>query len=264
MKNRLFLIPTILFATFLFVLNVFAQDYTRWHLPEGVKVRLGKGSINQIAYSPNDTMLAVATEIGIWLYDVSNTGKFSLLLPHITNIQSIAFSPDGKILASGSEDKIIRLWDVAIGTLKQTYIGHEAEIFDVAFSPTGRKLASASSREINLWDIGKGMHQQTFDRFTYHTSRMSFNTKGLILTSVNHDNTIQLSNIITGKPKVILKGHTKFVRTVSFSPDGNTFASTSIDGEIYLWDVNTGKHEKTLIGHQPIMTAPKTKALGFL
>ena len=116
-------------------------------------------------------MLAVATEIGIWLYDVSNTEKLSLLLPHITNIDSIAFSPDGKILASGSEDKIIRLWDVATGTLKQTFIGHEAEIFDVAFSPTGRKLASASSREINLWDIGKGTHQQTFDRSTYHISR---------------------------------------------------------------------------------------------
>ncbi len=83
----------------------FAQDYTQWHLPEGAKVRLGKGKVNDIQFSPDDTLLAVATDIGIWIYDVQTGAEKKLIKVTPRGVQTvncIAFSPDGKTLAVGN------------------------------------------------------------------------------------------------------------------------------------------------------------------
>ena len=103
MKTNLFFILTFIFMIFLFLSNAFAQDYTRWGLPEGAKARLGKGQISgNIAYSPDGTLLAVASGIGIWLYDAetyqvenSRNGEVALLTGHTDLVRSVAFSPDG-------------------------------------------------------------------------------------------------------------------------------------------------------------------------
>ena len=91
--------------------STFAQDYTQWSLPEGATARLGKGSINEIQYSPDGTRLAVASSIGIWLYDAQTYQEVALLTGHTGWVNSVSFSPDGRTLASGSDDKTIRLWD---------------------------------------------------------------------------------------------------------------------------------------------------------
>ena len=83
-------------------LNTFAQDSPQWHLPDGATARLGKGSISEIAYSPDGTRLAVASSIGIWLYDTATYQEVALLTGHTSSVSSVAFSPDGRTLASGS------------------------------------------------------------------------------------------------------------------------------------------------------------------
>ena len=83
----------ILFA--LFSSNTFAQDYTQWSLPEGATARLGKGSINEIQYSPDGTRLAIASSIGIWLYDAQTYQEMALLTGHTRWVNSVSFSPDG-------------------------------------------------------------------------------------------------------------------------------------------------------------------------
>lgn len=96
-----------------FLPTVSAQDYTTWGLPEGAFARLGKGEVTgNVPFSPDGTRLAVASSIGIWIYDVhSEEVKELELITHTHDVTTLAYSPDGSILASGSRDATIRLWD---------------------------------------------------------------------------------------------------------------------------------------------------------
>ena len=109
MKNRHS--ATLLILLPLFSLNTFAQDSAQWDLPDGAKARLGKGWISKIQYSPNGTRLALASSIGIWLYDTRTGQEVALLAGHIAWVNSVAFSPDGTTIVSGSKDGTVLLWD---------------------------------------------------------------------------------------------------------------------------------------------------------
>ena len=139
--------------------NAFAQDYTQLSLPEGVKARLGKGLISgNIAYSPDGTLLAVASTIGIWIYNAETGEELDLFTGHTDWVISLVFSPDGNTLASGSSDLKVRLWDVDTGRHLRTLEGHTRWVYSVSFSPDGDTLASGSSdddRNIILWDWKK-------------------------------------------------------------------------------------------------------------
>ena len=102
-----------------------AQESTQMNLPAGAVGRLGKGSFNEIQYSPDGARLAVATSIGIWLYDTMPLREVALFAGrHKGGVLSVAFSPDGRVLASGHGDGRIRLWDAKTGKLKRMLTGH--------------------------------------------------------------------------------------------------------------------------------------------
>ena len=101
--------------------NAFAQDYTQWHLPDGAKARLGRGAITgNVQYSPDGTLLAVSSSVGVWLYDADTHEEIDLLTGHTAWVSCVAFSPDGQTLASGSWDRTIRLWNPHTGQHKRT------------------------------------------------------------------------------------------------------------------------------------------------
>lgn len=235
------------------ILETIRHDSPQVHLPEGAKARLGKGKIHQIAYSPDGTIVAVATQIGLWLYDINNRNKTSFLLPHKYRIKCIAFSPDGKILATGSGDNLVRLWDVSTGKLRNTFIRHNREVFSLVFSAYGNRLLSASILEINLWDITTGTHIQTIEQYTKETSSISLLNNSIILAEIPHERdgkSIKLSDLTTGKQLWLTKKYQKHFREVAISPDGKSIAGANIDGIVYLWDINTGEQTKTLYGHK--------------
>ena len=183
---------------------------------------------------------------------------------HSDAVTSVAFSPDGKMLASagGEDDNTIRLWNAKTGaTLKvlryETSRGWRYNILSVAFSPDGSILASGhglASSGIRLWNVRTGEILKTLTGHGDDVHSVAFSPDGKTLASGSSDNTIRLWNVDTGETLKTLTGHVSgyrdgIVYSVAFSPDGQTLASASQDKTVRLWDVQTGVNLKTLTGH---------------
>jgi len=129
-------------------------DETQVRLPERAIARLGKGRIQEVQYSPDGSRLAVATAIGIWLYDAETGKPIDLLIGHTKGASSIAYSSDGARLASGSDDGTIRVWDAKTGILLHTLTGHTGDISSVSYSTDGKRIASGGGDgTVLLWNL---------------------------------------------------------------------------------------------------------------
>ncbi|RKU27976.1 hypothetical protein C6497_10400 [Candidatus Poribacteria bacterium] len=226
------------------------QETLKWHLPEGAKARIGKGWIDEIEYSPDGTLLAVVSSIGIWLYDAHTGQELDLLIRHSVQVQSVAFSPDGKTLVSANSDSTIHLWDTQTHTLRTTFKGHTKSVLSVVFSSDGKTLASGSKdNTICLWDVHTGKLQKTLKGHTNAVLSVMFDPKGDVLASGGKDNTLRLWDVETGTLKETNLVESAEISGMRFSPDGNTLATWDWS-TIHLWDVGTGVIDKTLKGHE--------------
>jgi serine/threonine protein kinase len=158
------------------------------------------------------------------------------LTSHSYSVTSVAYSPDGQTLASGSGDKTIKLWNVKTGNLLQTLPSHSNLVISVAYSPDGQTLATGSGdKTIKLWNVKTGNLLQTLTDHTDWVYSVAYSPDGRTLASGSDDSTIKLWDVKTGNLLQTLKGHSNLVISVAYSPDGRTLASGSDDKTIKIW-----------------------------
>ncbi|MBI3248830.1 MAG: WD40 repeat domain-containing protein [Deltaproteobacteria bacterium] len=174
----------------------------------------------------------------------------AVLRGHANWVRSVAFSPDGTTLASGSSDCTIRLWNVAQGQERTVLRGHTLWVRSVAFSPDGTTLASGSGDStIRLWDVASGRVRNVLQGHTDPVAFVAFSPDGTTLASGGRDHTVRLWDIARGQERAVLQGHTDTVAAVAFSPDGTTLTSGSFDHTVRLWDVARRQERAVLRGH---------------
>ncbi|UNI15346.1 hypothetical protein JDV02_001886 [Purpureocillium takamizusanense] len=165
-------------------------------------------------------------------------------------VTSVAFSADGQLLASGSSDKTVKVWDATTGACLQTLEGHDDWVRSVAISTDGQRLASGSNDgTVKAWDAGTGACLQTLEGHDDFVMSVVFSADGRRLASGSSDQTVKVWDATTGACVQTLEGHDAWVRSVAFSTDGQRLASGSSDTTVKVWDMATGACAQTLEGH---------------
>ena len=165
-------------------------------------------------------------------------------------VMSVAFSPDGELLAAGDSNGEIHLWRIADSQQFLIFRGHTNWVVSLAFGPDSRTLASGSSDcTVRLWDVGTGQCLHTLGKHGNEVWSVAFSPNGDRLASACDDHMVRLWVVSTGECLKIFQGHTNWVTSVAFSLDGQTLVSGSDDNTIRLWDINSGECLKIFHGH---------------
>lgn len=246
------------------------QSVRLWETRTNLCLKTLQGHSNgvwSVAFSPQGTTLASGSQDGVIRFWNSNTGKcIRKFQAHSSWIWSVTFSPNpptclikgdereavglGGILASASEDRTIKLWDILGGQQLKTLIGHKDAVFSVLFSPDGQTLLSGSlDGTIKVWDIRTGQCRKTLQGHSGGIWSISASLDGKVLASGSQDQTIKLWDVDTGCCIKTLQGHRSWIRACAISPDRQILVSGSADGTIKLWRVNTGECYQTSQAH---------------
>ncbi|MBI5758411.1 MAG: Gfo/Idh/MocA family oxidoreductase [Planctomycetales bacterium] len=233
---------------------------------ERSELKLGGYVPSVVATSDSRTVVTAAYQ-RVVLWDISTGKEIRSLTGHRGQVQAVAMSPSGDLLASGSDDGAIKLWQIDTGKEVLALAGHELPVTGLAFSPDGRRLASSSGNEtrptkageVVLWDVETGQVASKLGAGDKAVTGVAFSPDGKVLASGSYDETIHVFDATSGQVIRTLEGHSRPITAVVFSPDGSRIASSAggrFNGKntAKLWDVATGKEVATFEAHDGPVT----------
>ncbi len=215
-----------------------------------------KGGCNSIQYSPNGLWLAVASGNEIIVYDAQSRECIQTLTGHKDNVLSVAWDHESKHLASGSDDKTVRIWKASSGKALRVLQGHTRSVSSVAWDHESKRLASGSlDSTVRLWEASSGKALRVLQGHTDSVNSVAWDHESKRLASGSRDKTVRLWEASSGKALRVLQGHTHSVSSVAWDHESKRLASGSWDNTVRLWEASSGKELCVLQGHTRLVTS---------
>ncbi len=219
--------------------------------------------VSAVAWSPDGRRIASGSwDHSVQVWDATNGGNLVLKQPavysghvltyqgHKDTVTALAWSPDGKRIASASSDDTVQVWDASTGRPILTYRGHAAAVMAVAWSPDGRRIVSASADHMaQVWNAKDGRYIFSYRGHTDSVAAVAWSPSGRRIASGSWDRTVQIWDATKGVTILTYHGHTDSVTTVAWSPQGKRLASASLDTTVQVHNLENGQFPFTYHGH---------------
>jgi hypothetical protein len=214
----------------------------------GKLIRSFGSAASSAAFSRDGSRIVSSDQDKLHLWDAVSGRLIRSFEGHAGDVGSIAISPDGARILSGSDDVTLKLWETASGELLHSFEEHADTINSVAFSPDGVRILSGSDdNTLKMWDAFSWRLLQTFEGHSGSVRSVAFSPDGARVLSGSKDNTVKLWDAATGKELQSFIGHTNTINSVAFSPDGRHALSGSSDGTTRVWDTGNGRQLANII-----------------
>lgn len=192
--------------------------------------------------------------------------RLSIQLGHSGQVAAIAYSPDGRYLATGSQDQTASVWELRTGREVRRFEGHTMAITGIAFTPDGKTLITAGAdRTARCWDITTGRQIRLLSGHENMLTSVAVSPDGTHIATGSLDGTARIWDFGTGRIELVLRGHANWVHAVAFSPDSRTLATAGADKTARLWNLATGEELRRFSGHtRPVLSiavAPDGKSM---
>ena len=242
----------ILLITVLFLQNAIAQNYMQWDLPEGAKLRIGKGNVNDLQFSFDNQRLYVDSDIGIWTYDA----KSGIELDFVGDNRQESYrlnpgmilDPENKVYYSWDANNTMQLRDITDGNVILTIQGETRDIRRFTISADGKTLAGIYENEVRIWDLNTGDQQTSILVDNVWSRGAELSPDGTMLAILRYDSDnwlLQLWDVSAGTHITTLTEFARYIRELKFSRDGNTLISTG-ESSIQLWDISTKRRNNSI------------------